>query len=218
MIRFEIEYQPEEGQPALQIKSDQCLVKKDGGANIGCIKNLKEVFGWDGVDPYWLEEAGNIGNTPIEIVIDWNTFTGNDGKEHSNEQVKWINSPGGSQAVERLDPKVFAAKFGSKLRAAAGGVPATKPADKAPTPAPAAKGPPARKGPPTKSAAAVSNAEEVWKECLKVCRDDQEQAKKCWEQALDEAGITDRDPTPEEWFKIKDSLPISYPDDKMPPD
>jgi len=112
-------------------KDSVCLIQKDGTISEITVRNLRQCFSWDGVDPFWLEDPDNIQGKPVELVIEQEEY-----KEKMRTRVKYINPPGGGGNHNPVDRTAFANRFGAKLRAMAGGT-APKPAPKAPAKAPA---------------------------------------------------------------------------------
>src|SRR3990167_10359451 len=100
------------------------LTTKDGAMNTRTIETLKDVFGWNGADPFWFEDNGDmLSGIDVELVIENETFTGNDGQERTSSKVKWVNAPGGAGGVKiaSKDRKALLSKYGSKLGAVFGG-------------------------------------------------------------------------------------------------
>jgi hypothetical protein len=178
------------------IKGYSTLAKSDGTVNTKSIDNLKDVFGWDGQDPFWLVE-NDLSGVPVQLVIE--NVSGRDDPTKTYSQVKWINKPGGGSGAmpEAGDRKAILAKFGSKFRALAGGSP-VKP--KAPPTAPPAASAPPTKAPPTKEP--VSTQEKCWNAICEAHKDEsREDIEKAWFEA-----IGDRDPekfTPKDWGKLE---------------
>ena len=106
------------------------LTTKDGGVNTRSIETLKEIFGWDGADPFWLEDhAAEFVDVSVQLVIENHTFTGRDGVERIAPEVKWVNPTGGGMGgaqVANGDRTSLLAKYGAKLRAVSGGTPVSK--------------------------------------------------------------------------------------------
>jgi hypothetical protein len=139
------------------------LINKTGEPMTKTVDNLKDVFGWDGQDPYWFSEA-DLKDVAFDIVGEHETYTPKtptDENPDCNDTTvfnsKWINKPGASgvKMPEMADRKEIMAKFGAKFRAMAGvkSTPAKKaePA-KAAAPTPAKASAPAPKKPAPKSA------------------------------------------------------------------
>lgn len=137
------------------------LTTKDGAVNTRSIETLKEIFGWDGADPFWLaDHATELVDIPVELVIENETFTGDDGNDHTAPKVKWVNPVGGGGVkVANGDRASLLAKYGAKLRAVSGG---TTPLAKKSAPPPSA---PPKTNPPTatKKANPPSTMEDCWK-------------------------------------------------------
>lgn len=118
------------------------IVKGDGTVQQRSLDTLKKVFGWDGLDPFWLSDQ-DLSEIEFEIVGEHETYqpdpTETDPEPEARLvfKIKWLNAPGESaQMPEAADRKTVLAKFGSKFRALAGGKAITpKPAGAKPTPA-----------------------------------------------------------------------------------
>jgi len=118
------------------------MTKLDGSINTRTIDTLKEIFGWDGSNPFWLEEHGaELAEIDVELVVENETFLGGDGVEHQSLKIKWVNAVGGSggNQIANGDRKALMAKYGAKLRANSGGVPAAVAKKSPPAKAPAPK-------------------------------------------------------------------------------
>lgn len=106
------------------------LTTKDGAVNTRSIETLKEIFGWDGADPFWLaDHAAEFVDVSVELVIENHTFPGRDGVERTAPEVKWVNPIGGGMGgvqVANGDRTSLLTKYGAKLRAVAGGTPVPK--------------------------------------------------------------------------------------------
>jgi len=166
------------------------LIKRDGSLNDFQIKALREAFGWDGQDFFWLEDESL---PDCQVVIEAETYQGKD-----RLKVQFINaydSEGGGTVEKSTDDirRRVKTQYGAKLRAMAGGKSAAKPAAKSTettaSPKPTApSAPPPRKSPP---AAPASDAG-----APPMTTED------CWTQfatAATEAGITD-DQIQAQWF------------------
>ena len=82
---------------------------------------LKAVFGWDGVDPFWLmdesAEGGALRSVEFEIV--GGPETGDKGGQYFKSQ--WLNPLGGGMKTPvAADRRSVLAKYGSKFQALAG--------------------------------------------------------------------------------------------------
>ncbi len=160
-------------------KHTMVLVKKDGEIQGRVNQTLKEVFNWDGLDPFWLTEQ-DFGDITFDLVCAHEEFTPRATEDNPDPQpvmafkIQWLNAPGGgSRMPEMADRKAILAKYGNKFRALAGGK-KPEPAKAAPAAAakPAAAPAPAKKsGPPAakaKPAALEATVEEAWAACTKA--------------------------------------------------
>lgn len=108
-------------------KHTMVIVKSDGTLQTKNIKTLREIFGWDGQDPFWLEDQDLTG-CPFEIVGDHEKYTPQatdadpEPAERTTFKIQWMNPVGGGGArmPESADRKAVLAKYGSKFRANAG--------------------------------------------------------------------------------------------------
>ena len=96
------------------------LVKADGTILTKTTDTLKEVFGWDGADPFWLmdnsEEGGPMRSVEFEIV--GGPETGDKGGVYFKSQ--WLNPLGGGMKTPAAaDRRSVLAKYGSKFAALA---------------------------------------------------------------------------------------------------
>ena len=136
-------------------KHTMVLVKADGTIQTKTTDTLKAVFGWDGVDPFWLmdnsEDGGAMRSVEFEIV--GGPETGDKGGQYFKSQ--WLNPLGGGlKTPMAADRRSVLAKYGNKFQALAGvarpnnaappvprtsqrNVPTTPPPSKSPMPAPA---------------------------------------------------------------------------------
>ena len=108
------------------IKSFSVLVCKDGSINGRTIENLKEVFGWNGMDFFWLVDT-DLSNVPFEIVVEPDNYNGK-----NTVKVAWINKPGGKK-MQSADRQDIMAKYGASLRAMAGAQPKDTPQQNQPS-------------------------------------------------------------------------------------
>lgn len=108
------------------------LVKSDGTIQTRTTDTLKEVFGWDGVDPFWLmdnsADAGPMRAVEFEIV--GGPETSDKGGQYFKGQ--WLNPLGGGMKTPAAaDRRAVLSKYGTKFAALAGAAP--KAAPKIPT-------------------------------------------------------------------------------------
>lgn len=184
------------------------------------IDNLKEVFGWDGTNPFWFEED-DIKNIAVQIVVEFDTYNG-----VTRPKVRWINRFGSQPGAAPMDEKSrkgVTSRLGSKLRAYSGG---TSAAPKVPGKAaeemenktaettnekPDLPKPPGKKKASKKKAsknkadAPPPTADDVWKKFNEIYPNkDSEEIESLWfdmiEQAVGKSDINDITST--EWMKI----------------
>ena len=150
-IEFEV---PESG---ARITAYLCLASKAGEIQQNNVRSLREAFGWDGADPFWLCDT-DLSTAEVEIVVELEP----DQQGQPRARVKWVNAPGAGRAAipPQGDRRAILAKYGAKLRAMAGGTP-VKPAAPAPVP-PAPKAPPPVPAQPALPGSQESTMLEAW--------------------------------------------------------
>ena len=140
------------------------LVKADGTIQTKTTDTLKAVFGWDGVDPFWLmdnsEDDGAMRSVEFEIV--GGPETGDKGGQYFTSQ--WVNPLGGGMKTPAAaDRRSVLAKYGNKFAAlASSATPSKSPAmppvaQRAAAPQAAPKIPTVPSGPPQ-----GATMEEAW--------------------------------------------------------
>ncbi len=167
------------------------LFDKEGQAKIKNIETMKQVFGWDGLNPFGLmfqnpEETDESKLIPVDfsdrefdVVGEHEQYTpeGSD-EERTVFKIKWLNPPGqgGAKMPEPGDRNTILKKYGAQFRALSGGksvTPAKAKTAPTETPKAAAKAssPPAAKAkaavaPPGRRAAAgqavTATLDEAW--------------------------------------------------------
>lgn len=93
------------------------LFKADGSPNENDYNLIREFSGWDGIDPYWIQENAGA-EWPVEVVVAWEPGFKEPSKLFLN--IKWVNAVGGAGMPESSDRATIMARFGSRLRALAG--------------------------------------------------------------------------------------------------
>jgi len=189
------------------------MEKKDGSLNIITIDALKAALGWDGRDPFWLQET-DLSDHPVQVKLGFEEYGGK-----TRIKVQFLNpfgSTGGGGVTKADDAtrRTIANRLGPKLRAMSGPTqapakpagPPKKPSAKPkaqPTPPPTAA-PKAEPSPPAAEDAEAprdpqaATLEEAWAEFCKHCPAEK------WDQAAVEA----------EWFRILAELfPGKQPDE-----
>ena len=195
------------------------LVKADGTIQTKTTDTLKAVFGWDGVDPFWLmdnsEENGPMRAVEFEIV--GGPETGDKGGQYFKSQ--WLNPLGGSlKTPAAADRRSVLAKYGSKFAALASSATATttKPAreDSRPTTVPAPGKVPAAKLPPPPGSP-TATMEEAWSALNEAqAGKPADVIEKLWFDTIARVfpNKTNTDLKPHEWGKLKaefqDQIPM----------
>jgi hypothetical protein len=182
------------------------LETKDGRTNDFTIDALKSAFGWDGRDPFWLQDSAEaLREHPVQLKLAFEEYNGN-----ANLKVQYLNpygSTGGGSVSQANDAtrRNIANRLGSKFRATAGG----RPLDTArgrPSPAPKPADPPIP--PQPKSAPAGATMNEAWAEFVKHCdpaKWSQQAVEKEWFRIIADLfdGRQANDLTPADWGRMK---------------
>ncbi|MCC7406679.1 MAG: hypothetical protein IT442_01315 [Phycisphaeraceae bacterium] len=157
------------------------LEKKDGSLNTVTIEQLQQAFGWDGRDPFWLQDT-DFAAYVVQVKLAYEQFNGK-----VKMKVQYVNAEdwagGGVPQADAAMRRAISARLGSKFRANA---PAPKQAV-APAPAQAAtqsprKGKVSRPASPTQAAATsttsapssrpaapASGMAQAWEAFVKAC-------------------------------------------------
>lgn len=167
------------------------LEQTNGAINKFTIDKLKETFGWDGAEPFWLEDS-----LPADAVAKLTLeFSEHNGKK--SLKVKYIDHPdstgGGVTHVSAAERTAIKNKLSSKLRAVSGGTPA-----KAPPP------------PATKPAAPKKTT------AKKIAPSTREDAFAAFSRDIKEG--TAQDHVNNEWYRVLGAMFPNKPDDQLTPD
>jgi len=185
----------------MEITGYHILEKRDRSLNDNTIEALKAALGWDGRDPFWLQDSAEaLSQQPVQVKLAMEEYNG-----QQSLKVAFLN-PYGSKAggVPKADDDLRRSatnRLGAKFRAYAGGTPANppKPAGRPAAPAarPAPPKPAASPAPASPKAPATATMEQAWEEFTKHCPPPK------WDQETTEA----------EWFRILAELfPGKQPD------
>lgn len=173
------------------------LEKKDGSLNTFAIDNLKRLFGWDGRNPFWLEDT-DLSSIIVQAMLDYETF---DGK--TRLKVKFVddeNATGGAIAkADEATRRAINNRLGAKLRANAGGSPA-------PAPMPSNKPMPVS---PAPKKTTVTSMLDAWPAFLKMLPEGFENAEAEWHRVIEKLfpGKTQDDLTGGEWQQFINLAP-----------
>jgi hypothetical protein len=176
------------------------LATVENGINTKTVERLKAMFGWDGIDPFWFVDNGAAyAEREVEATIELKQ--GRNGDRYF-ANIKYLDPPGGGSGGGDMpaagNRAGLLAKYGSKFRAIAGGVPAAKPS--AP---PVQKTLPQSPPPPPAKPARKSDQMECW---AKYCEAGGTEAD--WFKMLAEAvpGVDQGDLTPAQWGLVLDHV------------
>lgn len=108
--------------PAWSGKHTMTIAKADGTLQARTIDTLKQLFGWDGLDPFALSDL-DTSEAELEIVGEHSTYTPEgETEERLTFKIQWLNVPGegGAKMPEPAERKSVLAKYAGKFRALAG--------------------------------------------------------------------------------------------------
>ncbi|MCG3181417.1 MAG: hypothetical protein BIFFINMI_03810 [Phycisphaerae bacterium] len=213
-----------------EISGYHYLEKKDGSINQVTIDSLKAAFGWDGRDPFWLQDA-DLSGLLVQVKLGFEEY---EGKQRI--KVQFVDA---EDATPRDVPKAddnsrrsITTRLGAKFRALAGGSPAPAPKPSAARPTLPAKPAPATR--PTSTAGSNASApasgsgsnpptgtapeatmEQAWAEFTKHCLDrdgkplTQEQTEAEWFAVLAQLfpGKQPADLSAADWAMMRDEGP-----------
>jgi len=153
----------------LEITGYHILEKRDHSLNDNTIESLKAALGWDGRDPFWLQDAAaELAEKPVQVRLGFEEYNGS-----TSIKVQFLNPygsrPGGVPRADDELRRTVANRLGAKFRARAGGTPANapKPAGKPAPPTPQLAAPKAPAA--TAEAPKAATMEEAWREFVKHC-------------------------------------------------
>ncbi len=80
---------------------------------------IRELTGWDGIDPYWIQDNAAIEQWPCEVVVAMEPGFKDSSRMFPN--IQWVNTvKGGPSALPTSDRQAILAEYGPMLRAMAG--------------------------------------------------------------------------------------------------
>jgi hypothetical protein len=194
------------------------LVKADGTIQTKTTDTLKAVFGWDGVDPFWLMDSSVDGGPmrSVEFEIVGGPETGDKGGVYFKS--KWLNPLGGGMRTPvAADRRSVLAKYGSKFQALAnvGGQKSEVRGQGAPSRVPPVPGA-ARPTPlaPATNSYQPSSMEEAWA-ALNEAQNGRpaEAIEKTWFDTIARLfpNKSNTDLKPQEWGKLKEEFADNVP-------
>lgn len=182
---------------SFEITGYHILERRDHSLNESAIEALKAALGWDGRDPFWLQDnAAALADRPVQVKLVFEEYNG-----QQTLKVAFLN-PYGSKAggVPKADDdfrRATANRLGAKFRATAGGTPAPAPlpAGRPTPPTPTQSAPPAQRPAPAPAPAAppapaTATMEQAWEAFVGRCQPPK------WTQEATEL----------EWFRILGEL------------
>ncbi len=195
-------------QESLEITGYFYLEKRDGSLNTITLDSLKSALGWDGRDPFWLQET-DLSEHPVQLKLGFEEYGGK-----TRLKVQYLNPYGstGGGGVTRADESTKAGirnRLGSKFRAHSGSSqPAAPPKLPPATPKSSPVPPPA----PEAAPAPEATMEQAWEEFTKHCpppKWDQAAIEKEWLRILAEMfpGKQPDELSPAEWTTMRDEGP-----------
>jgi hypothetical protein len=166
---------------------------------------IRELTGWDGIDPYWIQDNAAIEQWPAEVVVAMEPGFKDPSRMFPN--IQWVNTVrGGPSALPTSDRAAILAEFGPRLRALAGPQPVTNSRHtpvKTATPAP-----PARVSAPVPSRPPVGGVNHTQTSCWDLLQAGQPNASQPELEALwysivtgDQASMTGAD-----WARVADAI------------
>ena len=206
---------PANGDPdtvGFTFKHTMVLVKADGTIQTKTTDTLKAVFGWDGVDPFWLMDQSQDGGALREVTFEivGGPETGDKGGQYFKSQ--WLNPLGGGMKTPTAaNRESVLAKYGNKFAALAGAgkqtVPGATPATTGRRPVPPM--------PPPVALTQSATMEEAWAQ-LNEANPGKDGAaiEKIWFDTIAKLfpNKSNTDLKPHEWGKLKaefaDSIPM----------
>jgi len=192
------------------------LEKKDGSLNTITIDALKAALGWDGRDPFWLQET-DFSQHPVQLKLALEEYNGK-----TRMKVQYLNpfgstGTGGVTKAEGPAKTAIRNRLGSKLRALAGPAQKTPAQPAAPPTLPPAKpkappAPPENPAPEPCPPASEATMSEAWGEFVKHCTGEkwpQDAVEKEWFRILAEMfpGKQPDELSPAEWAVMRDEGP-----------
>lgn len=173
------------------------LEKKDGTLNTTTIDALKAALGWDGRDPFWLQDA-DLTQTIVQLKLAYEEYNG-----QIRIKVKFIDAenatPNDVPKADDAGRRSINTRLGAKFRANAGGAPA-------PAPKPPAGSRPTPPKPAPTSPTKGLTMQEAWDAFVKACppNSDQKQIESEWFRLLGEMfpGQQPEELTPQEWARF----------------
>ena len=197
-------------EPVQTISSYFYLEKKDGDPNEFAINKLREAYGWDGQDPFWLQDAELPDDHLVQLTLAYE----NDQQGRPRMRVQFIDAAdatgfGVKRTEDDAAKQALRNKMVPKLGAVAGGAtPAKTPPGGRPTPpATGKKGAPRRRSAPAEK---PWTEERAWGHLVQLAttagKDKQAEQEAIWFEVLGSVGPDADQFTADNWAKIADII------------
>ena len=105
------------GEENEMLKKFFVLFKADGSPNMDDYNLIREFSGWNGIDPYWIQDNAEA-EWPVSVVV--GMLPGYKEPTKLFPTIKWVNTVGGGGMPVSSDRAAILAEFGPRLRALAG--------------------------------------------------------------------------------------------------
>lgn len=200
---------------AFDITGYHYIEKNDGTLNVSTIDQLKTAFGWDGADPFWLQDnEADLKERPVQITVKLEQYQG-----RTQTKVAWVDvygagkNTGGVVKGDDAARQAIANRLGGRMRAMTGGTTMATPAPegrpKPPTQASSPPSPPAQTSTP--ASLAESTQQDAWDAFIAACPagGTQKETEGQWFRILADLfpGKTLADLSPTEWGIVADKAP-----------
>ena len=193
----------------LEITGYFYLEKRDGSLNAIAIDALKAALGWDGRDPFWLQDAAEgLREQPVQVKLGFEEYNG-----QQRIKVQFLNphgaAPSGVSKADDAARRSISNRICARLRAQAGGTPA-------PAPKPEGRpGPPPPKAPGKDAKPETATMEQAWASFCEAYEKagpegaTDEQREQAWFAAIAKLfpGRQPDDLTPADWAVVREKAP-----------
>jgi hypothetical protein len=192
------------GEENAMLKKYFVIFKADGSLNMDDYNLIREFSGWNGIDPYWIQDNAGA-EWPVSVVVGMEPGYKDPTKLFPT--IKWVNTVGGAGMPVSSDRAAILAEFGSRLRALAGPQPVMN-SRHTPVKAAAPSAPPARVPPPAPTRPPPGGVNHTQTSCWDALQSGQPNASQAELEALwysivtgDQATMTSAD-----WAKVAEAI------------
>ena len=207
--------------PELTISHYFYLEKLDGQPHTHQIKKLQEAYGWDGQDPFWLQDE----DLPEDHLVQLTLAYEDDQQGRPRMRVQWIDGADSTGfGVKRTDDEgarqALRNKMAPKLGAISGGTTPAKatPPGKPKPPAKAnAKASPPRRSAPAKTAEKPWDEGRTWEYLVNLAvaagKETQPEQEEIWFEVLGQVGPDADKMNAKDWAKAASIIGARFDDD-----